>query len=139
MPSVTANLPAEGADPAVDHPAHYNMHPSGVECIELIRGLEFCIGNSIKYVWRAGLKTENPYQDLDKALWYLLQFRELRRRDNTLKTPSLDYRWRLVVAAEPDPEYRKLWLEYLGRDWGTVERDLRALLANCRDLPSAPA
>ena len=41
---------------SVNHPAHYNSHPSGIECIEIARHHNFNIGNSIKYLWRAGLK-----------------------------------------------------------------------------------
>lgn len=56
----------------VNHPLHYNQHPSGVECIEIVKHYDFCIGNCIKYLWRAGLKGGNPaLQDLKKAAWYL--------------------------------------------------------------------
>ena len=56
----------------VDHPTHYNSHPSGVETIEIVRHHSFNIGNVIKYVWRAGLKDEDTeLEDLKKALWYL--------------------------------------------------------------------
>lgn len=57
---------------AVNHPSHYNSHPSGVECIEVTRHMTFNVGNAIKYLWRAGLKDGNPStQDLKKAIWYL--------------------------------------------------------------------
>jgi|2_EtaG_2_1085320.scaffolds.fasta_scaffold00119_37 hypothetical protein len=56
----------------VDHPKHYNSHPTGIECIDIVRHYNFNIGNVIKYVWRAGLKDgENNLKDLEKALWYL--------------------------------------------------------------------
>lgn len=58
----------------VDHPAHYNGHPSGVECIDIVRWFNFNKGNAIKYVWRAGDKGDPYYQeieDLKKAVWYL--------------------------------------------------------------------
>lgn len=54
----------------VSHPAHYNEHKSGVECIDVAERIGFNVGNSLKYVWRAGLKTENKKEDLQKALWY---------------------------------------------------------------------
>lgn len=54
----------------VDHPAHYTQHPSGVECIEVTEHFNFCLGNAIKYIWRAGLKGA-AVQDLEKAIWYL--------------------------------------------------------------------
>lgn len=56
------------ADP-VNHPAHYQAHPSGVECIQITEHMDFLLGNVIKYVWRAEMK--NGVQDLEKARWYL--------------------------------------------------------------------
>lgn len=56
----------------VNHPKHYNEHPSGVECIDIVRHMNFNLGNVIKYLWRAGLKDGNAdIQDLEKAKWYL--------------------------------------------------------------------
>ena len=54
----------------VDHPAHYNLDPSGVECIEITRWLNFNVGNAFKYLFRAGLK-DATLKDLNKAIWYL--------------------------------------------------------------------
>ena len=54
----------------VNHPKHYTEHPSGVECIEITEHMGFCIGNAIKYLWRAGLKGEQV-EDLRKARWYI--------------------------------------------------------------------
>lgn len=56
----------------VNHPAHYNSHPSGVECIQIARHMNYNRGNALKYLWRAGLKTEDPVKDLKKAIFYLL-------------------------------------------------------------------
>ena len=63
---------------SVNHPAHYNSHPSGIECIEIARHHNFNIGNSMKYLWRAGLKseegmedTDKQIEDLNKAIWYI--------------------------------------------------------------------
>jgi hypothetical protein len=55
----------------VNHPPHYTKHPSGVECITIVEHFEFNLGNAIKYIWRAGLKTTNDLEDLEKARWYL--------------------------------------------------------------------
>lgn len=55
---------------AVNHPAHYNQHPSGVECIDIVEHMNFCLGNVVKYVWRADHK-ENNLEDLKKAQFYL--------------------------------------------------------------------
>ena len=56
----------------VEHPKHYNDHPSGVECIQITEHMNFCLGNAMKYVWRAGMKeSESKEKDLQKAIWYL--------------------------------------------------------------------
>jgi hypothetical protein len=62
----------------VNHPAHYTAHPSGIECIEVVRHMSFNVGNAIKYLWRAGLKdeelmsrSEKHIEDLKKARFYL--------------------------------------------------------------------
>jgi hypothetical protein len=55
----------------VEHPPHYKAHPSGVECIQITEHMNFCLGNAIKYVWRAGVKSKDPVEDLSKAVWYI--------------------------------------------------------------------
>lgn len=69
-------------DNQVDHPPHYTAHDSGVECIDVIEGFEFCLAQVLKYVWRAGLKggEEHIKQDLHKAVWYLDRAFVNRRR-----------------------------------------------------------
>ena len=37
----------------------------------------FCLGNAVKYIWRADLKND-AIEDLEKAAWYLNQ--EIKRR-----------------------------------------------------------
>lgn len=54
----------------VNHPPHYTSHKSGVECIEITEHMGFCLGNAIKYIWRADLK-QNAVEDLEKAKWYI--------------------------------------------------------------------
>jgi hypothetical protein len=61
----------------VDHPPHYNNHPSGIECITVTEHMTFNIGNAIKYLWRVDEK-DDPFQDLDKAIWYIN--REIKKR-----------------------------------------------------------
>jgi len=61
---------AEVMASAVDHPPHYNAHPSGVECIDVVEHMNFCRGNAMKYLWRAGQKGDE-IEDLKKARWYL--------------------------------------------------------------------
>ena len=61
---------------AVNRPSHYNQ--GDVECIDGLRSAlgddefaGFCRGNVIKYLWRAGKKSDSESQDLDKAMWYM--------------------------------------------------------------------
>lgn len=53
----------------VNHPAHYNQHPTGMECIDIVEHFNFNLGNAIKYIWRAGLKSPDAITDLEKAAW----------------------------------------------------------------------
>jgi len=62
---------------AVNSPSHYTAHPSGVECIVVTEHMNFCLGNAVKYLWRAGLKEEDAIEDLQKAKWYVE--REIKR------------------------------------------------------------
>lgn len=78
QPSVSStggakNVKPDSAEPdPVNHPAHYTSDPSGIECIEITRHRNFNIGNSIKYLWRAGIKDDTKQiEDLKKAIWYI--------------------------------------------------------------------
>ena len=58
----------------VDHPAHYGGADNPYEAIKVIRAWNvcFCIGNTLKYLSRAGKKGgQSELQDLKKARWYL--------------------------------------------------------------------
>ena len=58
----------------VNHPAHYGGADNPYEAIKVIEawGLGFCLGNSIKYISRAGKKDPSRnIEDLRKARWYL--------------------------------------------------------------------
>ena len=64
---------------AVNHPDYYKR--GGIEVIDVIEAwnLDFCLGNTVKYIARAGRKTKDGLQDLRKAAWYL--DREIKRRE----------------------------------------------------------
>ena len=56
----------------INHPSHY--HPDTVEAIDVIENWQlcFCLGNTIKYIARAGHKDKDKkLEDLQKARWYL--------------------------------------------------------------------
>ena len=64
-PSVIANN-----DDPVNHPSHYTY--GTIECLDYIedKGFDFCLGNAIKYITRAGHK-EDAVEDLKKAIFYI--------------------------------------------------------------------
>jgi hypothetical protein len=59
----------------VNHPKHYQFGDNNqYEAIKVIEAweLDFHLGNTVKYISRAGKKdTDKELQDLKKALWYL--------------------------------------------------------------------
>ena len=57
---------------SVNHPAHYGGESNPYEAIKVIEawGLGFCLGNSVKYIARAG-KKDSRIDDLKKARWYI--------------------------------------------------------------------
>lgn len=65
------------SDDNVNHPKHYNSHPSGIEAITVCEHMSFNIGNAIKYLWRADFKGA-ALEDLKKAVWYIN--REIEKR-----------------------------------------------------------
>ena len=67
-----------GLSDPVNHPRHYNSHPSGIECIQVTEHMGFNLGNALKYIWRADLKGD-AVEDLKKAAWYIQ--REIARRE----------------------------------------------------------
>ena len=52
-------------------PAYYQRGSSDVWNFVRDQGLNFHLGNVIKYICRAGYKTDSKIQDLEKALHYL--------------------------------------------------------------------
>lgn len=62
----------------VNHPSHYT--DGGIEVIDFIKAknLDFCLGNAVKYISRAGKKSdaaltekEKTVEDLKKSIWYI--------------------------------------------------------------------
>jgi len=67
---------------AVNHPSHYNA--GKYEVIDVIEdwNLGFNLGNSIKYIGRAGKKNPDKIiEDLEKAAWYLNREIERLKKD----------------------------------------------------------
>jgi hypothetical protein len=70
----TPSLSIDVRTEKVDHPAHYGGDTT-YEVIKVLEawwpeGVDFCVGNTIKYLARAGKKGDE-LEDLMKAAWYL--------------------------------------------------------------------
>lgn len=66
------STPDAPVNDAVNHPSHYT--DGKIEVIDFIedKKLGFCLGNTVKYVARAGKKDPSKrVEDLQKAAWYL--------------------------------------------------------------------
>lgn len=64
----------------VNHPKHYSYLKElcGIEVIDITRHMDFCLGNAIKYILRAGHKQDSSLsnnqkeiEDLKKAIFYI--------------------------------------------------------------------
>lgn len=76
----------------VYHPSHYVWLKElcGIEVIDITRHLDFDLGNAVKYILRAGKKSEEGYSDLDKtiedlkkAIFYINDEIELLEKNKT--------------------------------------------------------
>lgn len=75
------------ADDLVNHPSHYGGDTI-YETIKVIEAwqLGFHLGNAVKYISRAGKKTDR-LEDLKKARWYL--DREIKRLTDESNLPNV--------------------------------------------------
>jgi hypothetical protein len=122
MPTIQSEDPGE----RVEHPRHYNQHPSNIETIELIEHLPSNLAAAVKYIWRCGLKvTETPLRDMRSAMWYTE--REARRIDL--------YELDEEQAQKTDVVWRALARQVIEKDDGALGEYLRSLLdGNFNDM-----
>ena len=71
----------QNGDNPVTHPSHYTQ--GDIQCIDAMVAAfgkdavaTWCKINAFKYVWREEHK--NGMEDIDKALWYLNKYKELK-------------------------------------------------------------
>ena len=105
----------------VNHPEHYGGKDNPYETIKIIDamgwGKEFCLGNVIKYVTRAGKKDNNSSkQDLNKAKWYLEHAIELIEKEKTNKdkhNDKLDALSYSIDYAQKCKKYRDDFIKFI--------------------------
>lgn len=90
---------------AVNHPKHYAQFKH--EPIDVIEdwGLGFCLGNTVKYIARAGHKDPGRLvEDLEKAAWYLrreidaVKSRRLNNATDQSALPDNPQAWRCLAC-----------------------------------------
>lgn len=129
----------------VNHPSHYNDHPSGVETKEVTKHFSAMLGFAVKYVWRAGKKGDRA-EDLRKAAWCFRA--EADRLEEDPNAPVfLSRAWKKnaakVVLAQPPPHLlAQVLVKLLGSVGSThpsyldLREDLREIATMCEDEAS---
>jgi len=76
--------------PSAINPSHYTSY-KGLEIIQLTEQMNFCRGNAVKYIARAGLKDKaTEIQDLRKAVWYIKrEIRRVKKNGGPVSTPPV--------------------------------------------------
>lgn len=77
------------ADDSVNHPSHYNRGTIEVADFIADQQLNFNRGNAIKYICRAGFKSDEV-EDLEKAIWYLNHELKMCNRQRKLQEDVRD-------------------------------------------------
>lgn len=99
----------------VNHPAHYTNSDAvcsecgtQIECIDVTQHMTFCLGNAVKYIWRAGLKDEDTtIQDLAKAVWYIQ--REIQRLEEEQPDEPEGFVYDVVNLQELREQFLKMF------------------------------
>ena len=94
----------------IDHPEYYRA--GGIEAIDVIEDwkLDFCLGNAIKYIARAGKKSDDIKTDLEKAAWYI------KRHWDGVKSGH--------IKPIPEQTHTKYHMEDVCEAWGITDDTL---------------
>ena len=106
---------------SVNHPAHYT--DGKIEVIDFIedKKLGFHLGNTVKYICRAGKKDpEKTIEDLQKAEWYLHREiqrleaqKEIRKTEIKAADNGITFRDKLMTSFIRHP---RSWAKAMGRE-----------------------
>lgn len=114
----------------IDHPAHYTGRGIGYECIALARHQTFCVGNTIKYLWRYKDKG-NPTEDLEKALWCA---RLAQKELEPVRTEVGDCESILYLLADSTVgNERSAWVGLALNDWQRTVEALDEMIKETRN------
>lgn len=90
----------------INHPQHYNSHPSGVEAIDIVQYMGFCLGNAFKYVYR--YQHKNGTEDLKKAIWYLRHQQTVILKQHIAVTHTTTSDYHKIISAEPNKDIARV-------------------------------
>jgi len=106
----------------VNHPSHYTWlkDKCGIEVIDITRHLDFCTGNAVKYLLRAGHKeeadmtsVEKEIEDLKKAKWYIDdKINELMKENNLEEKDIFKQRQNNFQYTRDELLSELLWAKY---------------------------
>ena len=86
--------------------AHPYRHPSGVECIDIVRHMSFCLGNAVKYVWRGGRATApQGAADLERAAFYIHEWLAMEVRPRMPLSRLIMDAVQRFAAVDDDPQF----------------------------------
>lgn len=109
----------------INHPNHYTGRGIGYECIDITQHQTFCVGNTIKYLWRYQNKGK-PLEDLRKARWYA---HRAMKRQETVDLEHHHCRIILRRLIETTTGYESAaWYGLLKNEWHIVLSSLNAIL-----------
>lgn len=114
----------------VNHPSHYAGRNIGCECLDLARHQTFCVGNTIKYLWRYKDKG-NPTEDLKKALWYARFAQEKLEPVYTEVGDCESVLYRLVDSTAGNE--RSAWVGLALNDWQRTVEALDEMIKETRN------
>ena len=104
----------------IDHPEYYRA--GGIEAIDVIEDwkLDFCLGNAIKYIARAGKKSDDVKTDLEKAAWYI------KRHWDSVKNGNVEQ-----ISEQTHTKYH---MEDVCEAWGITDDTLFFVMENLYSL-----
>lgn len=109
----------------VNHPRHYTDRNIGYECIDLAQYQTFCVGNTLKYLWRYDSKGTPP-EDLRKARWYA---RKASTMQETIDLNAGHCRKILLRLIETTSGYESaVWVGLLRNEWHVVLKALDIMI-----------
>lgn len=104
----------------IDHTEYYKA--GGIEAIDVIEDwkLDFCLGNAIKYIARAGKKSDDARTDFKKAAWYI------KRHWDGVKNGH--------IKPIPEQTRTKYHMEDVCEAWGITDDTLFFVMENLYSL-----